>query len=86
MTRKNQGESPAAGSPGAGGLGAGAEAATGVHGADGKGAQQHPARARDAERPGSEPLDRDREHASGYGGEGGSPRTSAESREPRNPS
>jgi hypothetical protein len=57
-----------------------------VHAAGGTGAQQHPARSRDADRPGSEPLDRDREHASGYGGEGGSPRTSAESREPPDPS
>ena len=38
------------------------------------------------ERAGSEPLTRDREHKGSYGGEGGSPRTSSDTREPINPS
>ena len=38
-----------------------------------------------AERLGSEPLGRDREHKGSYGGEGGSPRTSSDTREPRKP-
>jgi hypothetical protein len=38
------------------------------------------------ERSGSEPLMRDREHKPSYGGEGGSPRTSSDTREPINPS
>jgi hypothetical protein len=62
------------GAPGAGAQGAAAEAVTG-RGGDG-----------DADRAGSEPLDRDREHKPSYGGEGGSPRTSSDTREPINPS
>ena len=38
------------------------------------------------ERAGSEPLARDREHKPSYGGEGGVPRTSSDTREPLNPS
>ncbi len=55
--------------------GAGNEAAAGMRAT----------RESDDERPGSEPLDRDREHTSGYGGEGGAPRTSSDTREPHNP-
>jgi hypothetical protein len=64
-------------------LGAGAEAAVGVHaqhGESGAGAQQaqnadaRPASAQGTDRKGSEPLERDHEHKSGYGGEGGEPR------------
>lgn len=39
-----------------------------------------------ADRAGSEPLTRDREHKPSYGGEGGRPRTSSDTREPLNPS
>ena len=39
-----------------------------------------------ADRAGSEPLDRDREHKGSYGGEGGAPRTGSQEREPLNPS
>ena len=56
--------------------GAGAEAAQGVHGANNR------AHADDEEQPGSEPLKhREAEHKSGYGGEGGEPRTSTDKRE-----
>jgi hypothetical protein len=54
------------------GTGAGNEAARGIHERNRKGSPQ---------RPGSEPLrDRDSEHEPGYGGEGGSPRTSSDQR------
>ena len=59
-------------------LGSGGEAAAGMHAA-GKADD-------DSERAGSEPLDRSREHKGSYGGEGGSPRTSSDTREPINPS
>ena len=36
-------------------------------------------------RSGSEPLTRTFEHKGGYGGEGGEPRTSSDTREPKNP-
>jgi len=73
-------------------LGAGSEAAEGIHGvgitADPGAASALDSRvtgvsARDgAMRAGSEPLrDRSTEHTSGYGGEGGVPRTSADERE-----
>lgn len=39
-----------------------------------------------ADRAGSEPLERDREHKGSYGGEGGAPRTGSHEREPLNPS
>lgn len=52
--------------------GAGNEAAAGIHGANDGGA---------GSRPGSEPLEeRTTEHKSGYGGEGGAPRTSSDQR------
>ncbi len=60
---------------GAGGSEGGAPAATTGRGSEG-----------DADRAGSEPLPRDREHKGSYGGEGGSPRTSSDTREPLNPS
>ncbi len=84
-----------------GSLGAGSEATAGVHadqgdGTDGTdGASAAPAgtdavTGRGAEgtadRAGSEPLERDREHKPSYGGEGGKPRTSSDQREPINPS
>ena len=71
-------------------LGAGAEAAAGVHAQQGgsdQGAQgaenadARPASAQGTDRSGSEPLDRDHEHTGSYGGEGGAPRTSSDSRE-----
>ena len=37
------------------------------------------------ERAGSEPLGREREHLSGYGGAGGAPKTSSDRREPLEP-
>lgn len=37
------------------------------------------------QRAGSEPITREREHKSGYGGEGGSPKQSSDKREPREP-
>lgn len=81
-----------------GSLGAGSEATAGVHadqpttggtdasapaGTDavtGRGAEGS------ADRAGSEPLERDREHKPSYGGEGGKPRTSSDQREPLDPS
>lgn len=55
-----------------GATGAGNEAAAGIHGTNDGGS---------GKRPGSEPLDeRKNEHKSGYGGEGGSPRTSSDQR------
>lgn len=52
--------------------GAGNEAAAGIHGTNNGGA---------GVRPGSEPLEeRKNEHKSGYGGEGGAPRTSSDQR------
>lgn len=73
-------------------LGAGSEAAEGIHGvgitsdpaADtALGARSTGVNSRDgAMRAGSEPLrERSVEHRSGYGGEGGAPRTSADERE-----
>jgi len=63
------------GAPGAGGAaGTGHDAVTG-RGSDGS-----------ADRAGSEPLTRDREHKPSYGGEGGAPRTGSHEREPINPS
>ena len=66
------------GDPHVGSLGGGGEAVQGMHAAgraDGG-----------TDRAGSEPLDRSREHKGSYGGEGGSPRTSSNEREPINPS
>jgi hypothetical protein len=81
-----------------GSLGAGAEAAAGMHStqpeqkpsgdapedpdtaATGRGQEGG------ADRAGSEPLTREREHKGSYGGEGGQPRTSSDTREPINPS
>ena len=37
------------------------------------------------DRSGSEPLGREREHKSGYGGDGGAPKTSSDRREPLEP-
>lgn len=52
--------------------GAGNEAAAGIHGTNAGGS---------GTRPGSEPLEeRKNEHKSGYGGEGGAPRTSSDQR------
>jgi hypothetical protein len=61
------------------------------HGTPGAGAEGDDAvtgRGKDGgtDRSGSEPLPRDREHKPSYGGEGGSPRTSSDTREPINPS
>jgi hypothetical protein len=76
-----------------GSLGAGAEAAAGVHATQpGQTGEDDAATGRGteggAERAGSEPLTRDRarEHKPSYGGEGGEPRTSSDTREPINPS
>jgi len=70
-----------------GGVGAGAEAAAGLHGAKGAPADAPQGeRVAGTDRRGSEPLDRDREHKGGYGGEGGAPRTSSDDREPSDPS
>ena len=69
---------------GTGSLGSGNEAAAGMHGAQngGDGASTAP----DSGHAGSEPLPRDREHKGSYGGEGGAPRSSSDTREPVNPS
>jgi hypothetical protein len=70
-------------SSGKGDTGAGSEAAEGIHGAasSSEGAPRT-AGTSEADRPGSEPLhERGREHRSGYGGEGGKPRTSSDQRE-----
>jgi hypothetical protein len=71
----------------------GASPSDAQHGTPGAGAEGDDAvtgRGSDAgtDRAGSEPLppDRDREHKPSYGGEGGSPRTSSDTREPINPS
>ncbi|MGZ8377846.1 MAG: hypothetical protein ACXW0Z_11485 [Gemmatirosa sp.] len=63
------------GTPGAAGAEGGAPPATTGRGTEG-----------DADRAGSEPLMRDHEHKGSYGGEGGSPRTSSDTREPLDPS
>ena len=77
-----------------GSLGAGAEAAAGLHAVDGpdaptpesaQNADHREASAKGGERSGSEPLGRDREHKPSYGGEGGAPRTSSDTREPQTP-
>lgn len=74
-----------------GSLGAGAEAAAGLHAAQGteaptpegaENADHRTASAKGDDRAGSEPLARDREHKGSYGGEGGAPRTSSDTREP----
>lgn len=64
-----------------GGTGAGSEAAQGIEGArDGK--EGAGGTRGGASRLGSEPLaNREQEHKSGYGGEGGAPRTSSDQRE-----
>jgi hypothetical protein len=62
--------------------GMGSEASEGVHGAQRGASVQGGTDERAPERPGSEPLSgREREHKSGYGGEGGEPRTSSDQRE-----
>lgn len=74
-------------------LGMGGEAVQGVHAVqhdEGEGADTDRGRAgdaageatADAERAGSEPLPRNREHVPSYGGAGGAPRTSSDQREP----
>lgn len=77
-----------------GSLGAGAEAAAGLHAVDGtqaptptgaENADHRDASAKGDDRSGSEPLGRDREHKPSYGGEGGKPRTSSDTREPQTP-
>lgn len=78
------------------GTGAGAEAAEGIHTTEKRDPQDTSAledvdtgRARPDEasvdRAGSEPLGREREHESGYGGKGGEPKTSSDQREPLEP-
>ena len=64
---------------GTGSLGAGGEATVAINPTTG---------GQDGEegRAGSEPLEREREHKGSYGGEGGAPRTSSDTREPINPS
>jgi len=73
--------------------GAGAEAAEGIHSTDQREPQDRSAledvdtgRSRPdeatVERAGSEPIGREREHVSGYGGKGGEPKTSSDQREP----
>ena len=81
-----------------GSLGAGSEATAGVHadqpatdganaaGTDGTDAVTGRGAEGTADRAGSEPLGREREHKPSYGGEGGKPRTSSDQREPINPS
>jgi hypothetical protein len=63
--------------------GMGSEASEGMHGAQRGGASIRGGTDEEAgDRPGSEPLaGRQREHKSGYGGEGGEPRTSSDKRE-----
>ena len=78
-----------------GSLGAGNEAAEGVHATQTGGdadpsAQAHAETGRGtdatgADRTGSEPIDRKREHVPSYGGMGGAPRTSSDTREPKDP-
>ncbi|HUF28438.1 MAG TPA: hypothetical protein VMM18_15785 [Gemmatimonadaceae bacterium] len=76
--------------------GAGSEAAEGVHSSDERDPTDNTAldsvdtghnRYDEAtiERAGSEPLQQEREHTSGYGGEGGYPKTSSDRREPLEP-
>lgn len=76
--------------------GAGAEAAEGEHARGDRGERSRSAledidtgRSRPDEatvdRAGSEPLGREREHQSGYGGAGGAPKTSSDRREPLEP-
>lgn len=76
--------------------GAGAEAAEGLHTSERRDPSDKSAleevdtgRSRPdeetVERSGSEPLTREREHVSGYGGKGGAPKTSSDKREPSEP-
>jgi hypothetical protein len=73
--------------------GAGAEAAEGVHSAGGRDERENSGLterdaggATDNDRAGSEPLGgREREHRSGYGGQGGRPVQSSDTREPLEP-
>ena len=76
--------------------GAGAEAAEGEHARGARNPEDRSAledvdtgRSRPDEattdRAGSEPLGREREHLSGYGGAGGAPKTSSDRREPLEP-
>lgn len=76
--------------------GAGAEAAEGVHATQGRepgdrsaleGVDTGRTKFDEAtvERAGSEPIQREREHKSGYGGDGGAPKTSSDRREPLEP-
>jgi hypothetical protein len=73
--------------------GAGAEAAEGLHSAGGRDERENSGlserdtgRSDDSERAGSEPLGgREREHRSGYGGQGGKPVQSSDEREPLEP-
>lgn len=78
--------------------GIGAEAAEGMHASRERGPRHEKAagdvdtgRSRhdeatvDPDPAGSEPLGREREHKSGYGGDGGTPKTSSDQREPLEP-
>ena len=76
--------------------GAGAEAAEGVHTTDDREPSDRSAledvdtgRTKfdeaTVQRAGSEPIQREREHKSGYGGDGGAPKTSSDRREPLEP-
>jgi hypothetical protein len=73
-----RGSSAQGGSAQGNSLGGGGEAAAGMHAAGKADAG--------TTGDGSEPLDRSREHKGSYGGEGGTPRTSSDQREPINPS
>ena len=95
-TQRGAGEAATARSSDAdGSLGAGNEAAEGVHATKSGGdadpsAQANAATGRGedasgADRTGSEPLTRQREHVPSYGGMGGAPRTSSDTREPKDP-
>jgi hypothetical protein len=75
-----------------GSLGAGAEATEAMHGAQGgdvddqeRTTAEGAHTGRDGALPGSEPLSRSREHTPSYGGLGGAPRTSSDTREPADP-
>jgi hypothetical protein len=71
------------GRPAQGPLGAGSEATAGLE--DVQSGEATNAAAKGSNTPDAEPLDRDREHKGSYGGEGGKPRSSSDTREPLDP-
>lgn len=72
-------------SPAGKSLGMGGEATEALHALEQQGESGQAPDAGSADRAGSEPLGRQREHVPSYGGMGGAPRTSSDQREPADP-